>query len=194
MINITKHAFKRYAERFKGIEKINVDSNVTFHRDMYQNEMDKMFENSRLIYTGKFNGNETTNFRLVDNIILVTDTVDSKIITLYRIDFGFDREIDKVIFEDLIKKLNECEEEFLIKESEVDDEELKVQGQMDDLLIEIECLEETLETVRNSYKSLREYKKSIVSKKELARTEMNSVAKKIIYSNEYRKQMAEGME
>lgn len=52
-----------------------------------------MCEQSKLIYTGRFNDKYTeTNFRLADNIILITDLRDTKIITLYKIEYGFDRE------------------------------------------------------------------------------------------------------
>lgn len=194
MINITKHAFKRYAQRFKGIDKNNIDANITFYKDMYQTELDKMFENSRLIYTGKFNGNETTNFRLVDNIILVTDLVDSKIITLYRIDFGFDREIDKMITEDLIRKLNQAEEHYINKECEIEKEEEKLNSQLDDMSIDIQCMEETLNNTKESYKALKIYRDSFINEKEIAKSKMNLIAKKLIYSNEYRKQMVEAMD
>ncbi|WP_219715439.1 hypothetical protein, partial [Clostridioides difficile] len=89
MINVTNHALRRYIERIKECEKNCVEQNLNLNKEQYQKDLNKMFEQSRLIYTGRFNDKYTeTNFRLVDNIILITDLRDTKIITLYRVEYG----------------------------------------------------------------------------------------------------------
>ena len=74
MINATKHARERYALRIKGIEKSALKANVTMHGSEYEKDLNKMYDNSRLIYTGKFQSYKECKYRLADDIILIIDT------------------------------------------------------------------------------------------------------------------------
>ena len=87
MINATKHARERYAERIKGIEKDAIKSNVAMYGNDYEKDLNKMYDNSRLIYTGRFQTHKECQYRLADDIILVMDKIDQNLITLYRVDY-----------------------------------------------------------------------------------------------------------
>lgn len=194
MINVTKHALLRYVQRFKGVDKNEVEQSINLNKDQYINELNKMFDNSRLIYSGKFNVKHTdTNFRMVDNIILITDVIDSKIITLYRIDFGFDRDVDCSIIDSLIKKLDIAEEKYISIMENVKTEKDKLLSQRDSLKIEIDTLKGTLNSMNESLKSMDEYIKNFGYEETQAKTDMDLIAKKIVYSNVYRKEMMECM-
>ena len=104
MINATKHARERYASRIKGIEKSAIKSNVTMYGAEYEKDLNKMYDNSRLIYTGKFQNHNECNYRLADDIILVVDKQEQNLITLYRVDFNFTKKINKSILQDLVKE------------------------------------------------------------------------------------------
>lgn len=192
MINVTKHALRRYVERFKSVEKDSIEQNINSNKEQYQQDLDKMFQNSRLIYTGKFNDKHNeTNFRMVDNIILITDKIDTKIITLYRIDFGFDRDVDLTIIKSLIEKLNIAEDKYLKSIDLIKEEKDSLLSKRETLIYEIETIEETLKTMKSSLKSLDGYIKDFGYQEKQAKTDMDLIAKKIVYSNIYRKEMME---
>lgn len=194
MINVTRHAYTRYAERIKLVEKEDLETSLIVNKDQYHLDLDKMFQNSKLIYTGQFNDKHSeANFRIVDNIILITDIADTKIITLYRVDFGFDRDVDLTILTSLLEKLNFAEEEYIGAIEEVNEEKVRVVTNRDNLKLEIEQIEEQLKYMKESLEIMNSYVDKFDYKERVAKTEMNSIAKKIVYSNIYRKEMMECM-
>lgn len=192
MINVTNHALRRYIERIKGCEKKCVEQNLNLNKEQHQTDLNKMFEQSKLIYTGRFNDKYTeTNFRLADNIILITDLRNTKIITLYKIEYGFDREIDLNIIGSLIRKLDESEKEYLSIMEEVSSEKEKLEAKRENLASEIKTLKETLDTMNESLMALDKYIDKFSYKEKQAKSEMDITARKIVYSNVYRKEMLE---
>lgn len=192
MINVTAHCYKRYAERIKEVEFDSIDQHIQMNKNQYHTEIDKMFENSRKIYTGRFNDKHNeTNFRIADNIILITDKLDTKVITLYRVEFGFDREVDVIILKSLIEKLNIAEELYLESIEEVNQERERVVTNRDNLSMEIEALKESLKAMEESLEVMDNYIEKFDYKETQARLEMDTIAKKIVYSNIYRKEMTE---
>ncbi len=191
-MNITNHGLKRYAERFKEVSKEDLDSDIILNKELYTEELNKMFSFSKLIYTGRFNGlNENTNYYMVDNIILVVDIANTKLITLYRIEFGFGREVDKGILKTLIEQLDEAETEY-IKSMDVTKEN------RDDLNYKILSLEEEivsqkelLTAMEDSLEELKKLKKSITLEETKNRVVRDKIAKKIVYSNIYKNAMNE---
>lgn len=192
MINITTHAYKRYSERIKGVANEDILSDITINKNQYHTEMDKMFENSKLIYTGRFNDKHNeTNFRIVDNIILIADKQDTKIITLYRVEFGFDRDVDIVILRSLIEKLSVAEEKYLNSIGEVNLEKERVLANRDVLVQEIEDMRKSLDIMEESLATMNNYIEGFDYKEKIAKSEMETIAKKIVYSNIYRKEIEE---
>lgn len=194
MINVTKHAYERYAERIKNTAKEDIQSDIAVNKNLYHTELDRMFENSRIIYTGRFNDKHNeTNFRIADNMILITDKADTKIITLYRVEFGFDRDVDVVILESLLKKLDVAEGEYIKSMDEVNAEKERVVTERDTLAEEIEQMVETLKLMRETLGVMNEYIDKFNYRERVAKSEMDTIAKKIVYSNIYRKEMEECM-
>lgn len=192
MINVTAHCYKRYVERIKEVEFDSIEQHIQMNKNQYHTEIDKMFENSRKIYTGRFNDKHNeTNFRIADNIILITDKLDTKVITLYRVEFGFDREVDVIILKSLIEKLNIAEELYLESIEEVNQERERVVTNRDNLSMEIEALKESLKAMEESLEVMDNYIEKFDYKETQARLEMDTIAKKIVYSNIYRKEMTE---
>lgn len=189
-MNITNHGLKRYAERFKEVPKGDLDVDIIVNKDLYTDELNKMFSFSKLIYTGRFNEeNGNTNYHMVDNIILVTDLANTKIITLYRIEFGFDRDIDKQILAGLIKELNEAETKYIeamyITKENKDELEYKILSLEEDILSQ----KELLTAMEDSLSELKRTKKSITLEEDKSRIIRDKIAKKIVYSNIYKNAM-----
>lgn len=189
-MNITNHGLKRYAERFKNVDKEDLDSDIIFNKDLYTEELNKMFSFSKLIYTGRFNEtNENTNYYMVDNIILVVDLASTKLITLYKIEFGFGREVDKGILKTLIEQLDEAETEYIkaldITKENRDEMDYKILSLEEEILSQ----KELLSTMEQSLDELKKMKKTITLEEDKSRIVRDKIAKKIVYSNIYRNAM-----
>lgn len=186
MVNITKHALTRYAERIKGFIPSEINRALFDNSEIYKIELNKMFDYSKLIYTGKFNNNETTNFRVADNIMLITDVQDSKIITLYKISFGFNRLIDKTILDNLLNELDKADEEYIKAMDETKDKKEELEMNKLSLEEEISSVKEALKSMEENLNGLRSYINSLGANEIKAKTERDIIAKKIAYSIYYK--------
>ena len=194
MINCTKHSLQRYAKRFKGIEQNEVNQAIINNKEQYETELNKMFDNAVEIYQGKFNDHNEVKYFLVDNIILIVDLALSKIISLYRIEFGFEREIDKTILSSLLSQLELADEEYIKASNEVKEKIEEIDYQKLALEEEIKSIEQTLEAMKAGLKGLEDSKNVIIVDEEKARIERDRIAKKIVYSIDYRKSMEQIVE
>ena len=194
MINCTKHSLQRYAKRFKGVEQNEINQAIIDNKEQYETELNKMFDNAIKIYQGKFNDHNEVNYFLVDNIILIVDLALSKIISLYRIEFGFEREIDKTILSSLLSQLELADEEYIKASNEVKEKIEEIDYQKLALEEEIKSIEQTLEAMKAGLKGLEDSKNVIIVDEEKARIERDRIAKKIVYSIDYRKSMEQIVE
>lgn len=186
-MNIKEHCFRRYSERFKGVEgKENITRDVIVNKELYEKELNKMFEHSKLLYTGIFKEHEEANYYIVDNIILIVDLANTKIITLYRIEFGFGRDIDKNILNGLIEDLDKADTEYIqamdIVKERKEDMEYKILSLEED----IKSTEELLNTLKLSLNELHNIKQSITLEEDKCRIARHKIAKKLVYSNIYK--------
>ena len=194
MINCTKHSLQRYAKRFKGVEQNEINQAIIDNKEQYETELNKMFDNAIKIYQGKFNDHNEVKYFLVDNIILIVDLALSKIISLYRIEFGFEREIDKTILSSLLSQLELADEEYIKASNEVKEKIEELDYQKLALEEEIKSIEQTLEAMKAGLKGLEDSKNVIIVDEEKARIERDRIAKKIVYSIDYRKSMEQIVE
>lgn len=192
MINCTKHSLEQYARRIKLIDKEDIKSSIVVNGEIYEKDLNKMYDNSKIIYTGTFSKKHNcANFRLVDNIMLITDKNDQNIITLYRIDFGFGRNTDKVILENLLKELNEDKAVYMQKKEQVDRERERLGTEYSQLLLDISAKKNEIESLEEYKKSLEQYMDTYGVDAIEAKEKMDEVARKIVYSIEYKNSIKE---
>ena len=194
MINATKHARERYASRIKGVEKNAIKSNVIMYGAEYEKDLNKMYDNSRLIYTGKFQNHNECNYRLADDIILVVDKQEQNLITLYRVDFNFTKKINKSILQDLVQELNEREEAWLSEKAKAEETNNGLDNEKALLELNIEAKTQELKDLQERLKALNEYMKTTNADEISAKEKMDDIARKIVYSIDYKKSMQETLE
>ena len=194
MINATKHARERYASRIKGVEKNAIKSNVVMYGAEYEKDLNKMYDNSRLIYTGKFQNHNECNYRLADDIILVVDKQEQNLITLYRVDFNFTKKINKSILQDLVQELNEREEAWLSEKAKAEETNNGLDNEKALLELNIEAKTQELKDLQERLKALNEYMKTTNADEISAKEKMDNIARKIVYSIDYKLSMQETLE
>lgn len=187
MINITKHALKRYVERFVDPDKASLQDLLSLNKELYEKELIKMFEHSKHIFDGKFNDRQPkTSFHLADDIILVTDTECTKIITLYRVEYGFSKVINKSILNDLLLEREMAEVNYMQIKENRSEEKKSLLYSRDNLDADIKSLEETLKAMKESKNSLDNYITNFNYEETKAKTEIDTLAQKIVYSINYK--------
>lgn len=191
MINATKHARERYASRIKGIEKNALKSNVTMYGAEYEKDLNKMYNNSKEIYTGKFQNHNECKYRLADDIILVVDKQEQNLITLYRADFNFGKNINKDILKSLVQELNEKEEAWLSEKAKAEETNGGLNDEKTLLEMNIEAKTQELKDLQERLDALKEYMKTTNANEIEAKEAMDEVARKIVYSIDYKKSMQE---
>ena len=192
MINITKHALDKYCERIKELPEGDIQSNIVLNREIYESDLRKMFDNSSIIYTGKLNNTHNkANFRLVDNILLITDASDNKMITLYRIGFGFGRDTDLVIQNNLLGQLKNMDLKYIEVLKNIEEQKKDLQVNKLQLEEEIKTYEKMIRDLKQSLESINTYIDDFGYEVKKVQTERDIIAKKICYSSIYRKAVDE---
>ena len=160
----------------------------------YEKDLNKMYDNSRLIYTGKFQNHNECNYRLADDIILVVDKQEQNLITLYRVDFNFTKKINKSILQDLVQELNEREEAWLSEKAKAEETNNGLDNEKALLELNIEAKTQELKDLQERLKALNEYMKTTNADEISAKEKMDDIARKIVYSIDYKKSMQETLE
>lgn len=108
-MDVTKHCRERYVERIKGINNsIERKEYIANNQEQIDIDINKLFEFAKFIDTEQIGGDKTSkNFYINDNIILVVNTENTVIITLYKVDFGFSPKTNRNIIKDLLEEIEE---------------------------------------------------------------------------------------
>ena len=122
---ITKHAMSRYAERIAGRDElIDINIYIAQNEDKIVEDINKMCEHSELIYTGKVGNrdNNPVNVYLSGTWILLTDLTETKVITLYKVEFNVGEDFNKQFIQKILDKLAEDKKVLEEKRAEINTE------------------------------------------------------------------------
>lgn len=112
--NISTHAKTRYAERIMGKEDIDVNRFVTLNEEKIKTDINKLIQYGELIYTGKQSQKDgkgnVIDVYLKDCWVVLVDKQSKNVVTLYKIDLGFDEEFNKMYVSKMLEKLNTYKE------------------------------------------------------------------------------------
>ena len=112
--NISKHAAERYSERIMDKEGLSINTFVTLYKEKIDTDINKMISYGQLIYTGKQSQKDgkgnVVDVYLKDCWVVLVDNKANNVITLYKIDLGFDEEFNKLYVSKMMEKLNTYKE------------------------------------------------------------------------------------
>lgn len=115
-INVSAHAKLRYVQRIIGIKEENeAKQYLAMHENMVVEKILKMFEFATFVYQGQIGPDKsrpTAKFFLRDDTVIITDTGNSKIITLYKVNFGLPERTTRVVIKDLMEDLKSLQEQL----------------------------------------------------------------------------------
>lgn len=113
--SISKHASERYAERIMGKEgNLDVNRFITLNEEKIQTDINKLINYGELIYQGKQTQKDGKSNMIdvyLNNCwVVLADSRTKNVITLYKIDLGFDEEFNKLYVSKMTEKLNAYKE------------------------------------------------------------------------------------
>ena len=135
MPKISAHAMVRYVERVKHmrVKDHNIKNIRTKDKERYSTEIQKMYKFSKLIYSGVFRDYNESRFRIANNTVLVLDSKESCIITLFRVDFGLpSNKENRDVRKDILNKLEQEHNKIIDIESAINERvhpELEIEHQ-----------------------------------------------------------------
>lgn len=112
---ISKHASERYAERIMGKEdNLDVNRFITLNEGKIKTDINKLISYGELIYQGKQTQKDgksnMIDVYLKDCWVVLADSRTKNVITLYKIDLGFDEEFNKLYVSKMLEKLSAYKE------------------------------------------------------------------------------------
>lgn len=112
--NISKHASERYAERIMDKEGLGINAFVTLYKEKIDTDINKLINYGQLIYSGKQSQKDgkgnVIDVYLKDCWVVLVDSRAKNVVTLYKIDLGFDEEFNKLYVSKMMEKLNTYKE------------------------------------------------------------------------------------
>lgn len=140
---VKHHVLERYCERVLSIPKVDVSAYITRNKERLTEDILKNLHYSEFIYKGQLGkDNITMNYYIQGDIILVVTTDNKTIITMYKVDLGYPKDLNTQVRKGLM-------EEILKLRDEKDDLETKA-------LSEHETLQEQSLSIDNQMKLLKE--------------------------------------
>ncbi len=193
MKNCTKHSIERWVERIVGIiTERERDDYIRDNREQIKEHMNKTFEFSDFIYKGKVGDNTERNFYIKDDIIFVLNVTDDAIITVYKVDFNFTKELNLNVAKGLLKEITKLLEEKEMKDSEtyshvevLIEDNKKIEEQ-------IKILEMQLKILKDNKKANDEYIKNYNSNTKYIDLEIQKYVNNLVNSKEYREDIKAG--
>lgn len=167
MINIKRHFKMRYCQRILGMtDDKEIKQYMAMHDDQLTEWALKLWENARFIWKGQLGDNITRHFYLTgDNIILVVDTDNTCLWTLYRIDFGFPEATNRKVIKDLVAAIEGVRTQLETLQTRV--EKLQEKNQ-----VKIEKLDAQIRAIDTQIAALQAKRDNILASREILENEV----------------------
>lgn len=188
-MNITKHFLERYVERIVEIDEVK--SYIAMNKDMLEEHILKTFEHSEKIYRGQIGDNITRNYYIKDDIVMISNTTDDALITVYKVDLGFTDELNKTVRQGLIEEIRSLTQSKEAIDGIVYVSVDKINNEIDNIDEEIKLLNKKIEIL----KSEKEFKKEEInqhkSKSLNAGLDIKKYTLMLVNSKDYKKDLTE---
>ena len=187
MIEVTNHAYERYCERVLGMTQMEVRAFLTQpKKEELKLSIADMFDRSTWVYTGKYMDNSSSGFYLFDDLLFVCNTSGNAIITLYYVEFGFSRNTNKKVIDDLMAEVQELHEEKQREEPFI----AELVGELDTNIAlcnaKLESLNAQIKLIEEQKRGYEYQKNTVGNGLKILNEKINNIASKICYSVNYK--------
>ncbi len=173
MVNITKHAYQRYAERIMGRDsKQTQEQYIATNRDLISERINTMIDYGEELFTGRVKeGNEAT-FYINGTWVILVDKDKNSVITLYKINLiRDDEDFNKLFAGRLVEKIKEYKGTLKSVAAENKEEKEKLESELtqcQERIAEYEYiisgLEKNIVSIKDRMDSIKIYEDEILVK------------------------------
>lgn len=108
---VSEHAKERYVQRIMNIkENKKMKQYIAKNNDHIERSLLKMFEYATFIWKGRLGSTINRSFWIRDDMVLVTDTYERCIVTVYNLDYGYEKEANRKLAREYLDKVFEYRE------------------------------------------------------------------------------------
>lgn len=180
VMNISRHAMERYAERLMDKDnKTDVSLFISNHIQKINDDIEKMIEYGEMLYEGrslkKDWQNAVVQIYLRDNWIVIVDKNKQNVITIFSLDLGVGDEMNQQYISLLREKLSKAKAAYAEKCQEIDAQKdifHKLIEENEDIIKEYRRIVNSLVEQNESYESLI---KELETNKDLAELEVREI-------------------
>lgn len=184
-MEITNHGYERFCERILKVEFKEIKTYIEVNKEDIKTAFNELFENSVLFHTGAYFDQNEAKFYINGKWVMVVNSTNQAIITIYGVAYGFSENVDQYITKDIMENVSK----LYIKRSAVNEglEEIEksIDKQLTVNIATIESLERQIEILKSSNYSLLSQKTIEGNKVKAIEEEINREAFKVIYSMNY---------
>ena len=190
-MNITKHAKLRYCERISKIADGEIKQYVVQNEDRICEELNKLFEHSNILWSGQLFENTTKHYYLADDIVIVTDTADTSIITVFRVDFGFPADVNRQTLKALMSEKRKVEERAEKVTAKLSKRTEPIQSELENVKWQIKSLREQLDLLKGREDALTSELNTSNYEAQMLQHESERIAKMVCSAVEFKRDLLE---
>lgn len=190
-IAISKHAKERFVERILGIPKEEVKSYLAKNESIVEEHILEMYTYSEKIWSGQLFGNITRNYYLRDDIVIVVDTNDQCIVTVFYVDFGLTRDGNRRLVKVLLEEKEQIEKDLEKVNQSIQEEIAICSVELEQVESEISLLKSRLEGLTMKRDAIKMMIEGADAKKNDLNDRIDTIMKMICSSIEFKKDILE---
>jgi Chromosome segregation ATPases len=190
MKNCTKHSLERWVERIVGITDIRERKEyIAKNSDILKEHINKTLEYAEFIYKGQIGDNITRNYYIHNDIILVLNTANDAVVTVYKVDFGFPHELNLQVAKGLLAEIRRLSEEKGKLDLAALEEIERLKATRDSLDQQEEILKEQLRLIQERKKAIDEEIKTHNSEAKVVELDIKKYTQQLVNSKEYKEDL-----
>ncbi len=189
-INIKKHFYERFVERVVGItDRQAMQIHIATEKEKLTKDILAMFEHAVFVYRGQIGNNFTCNFYMRDHMIMIADSQNSALITIYKCDYGFPEATNRKIAKDMFDRSQEILQEIFNAEKDIKEVIEQQELELTTIDVQIKALEEQVKILRQRKEATTLSITSTRGSVSFLNKELEKCAALLCNSIEYRKEV-----
>lgn len=187
-MDITVHCRERYVERIIGIDnKKEIKEYAKEHLKELEDEITNLYKNGQPVYYGKIGrARQDSSYILNKDIVMVLNSKEDIIVTLYKVDFGFPDKTNKKVLNDLMKELKNINNEINNMKTETANKNKIREVEIENLNLSIKAFETKIDVLEAKKKVLYQEKEADEKTIESINAERDRLCKMICNSLDYK--------
>lgn len=184
-IRISNHALERFVERVRGKEGIDIAREVATNKERYEEQILKLFEHSKLVFTGKLDKDKNkSNYYIRNSSVLIER--ENCIITIYDLNFDFPKDVSEILIDRLTEAILELNVAIGEKKEENKNQMALIDTQRAEWNLEISRLEDKIALAKQEVKFLEDEKKLLGARTTELENERQKYANQLFGVNSYK--------